>query len=89
MSTSCAVSGEGDCSQLVRCDISHQDLHCTELAIPSQGTGIFALEREDIVGFRAWLRFFVLSPSPNPQFNNVMVWEGVCSLMEDVDEHKL
>lgn len=32
---------------------------------------------------------FVLFPSPNPQFNNVMVSERLCSLREDVEEHKL
>lgn len=29
---------------------------------------------------------FVLFPSPNPQFNNVMVLEGVFSLREDVED---
>lgn len=63
MSTSCGVSGEGDCAQLLKCDIFHQDLPCTELAIPSQGSAaeIFALEGEDVVGFKAWQGFYSFS----------------------------
>lgn len=85
------MSGEGDCSQLLKHDISHQDLPCTELAIPSQGTaaGLRFLPwrgRTLLVSGLGW--GFILSPSPNPQFNNVMISEGIYSLREDVDEHK-
>lgn len=59
MSTSCGVSGEGDCSQLLWYLSSGSALHRVAHSLPRNcsKTEILALEGEDDVGVRAWLGF--------------------------------
>lgn len=62
MSSSLGVRGVGDCSQLLKWDYlpSRSALPRVGHSLPRNcsRTGIFALEGEDIVGFRAWLGFY-------------------------------